>query len=647
MKKNKSVITIAILVPLIVILLSHFNIGRVLDLKLLDWRFVLRGEQPASEKVFIIAMGDESVSPKAIGRWPWRRIYMAILIDILKQYNPNTLVFDILFTEPSEGEQVGDDAALAEQAGIMKKVFFPFYCLPETEEKVRGYDEEQDPVNEQLIEKISIGKASSFKGAEFINTKNIVMPIPLLSKNASGSGYVNAIPDSDGVTRRIPLVMQYRDYLIPNVAFYAVLKYLNIDKDGVTIRPGKHIILKNASKQIKIPVDNKCQMLINHYGQFSKENIKMGSFINIIESAESIMNNETPPIDLNQLKGKIIFVGLTATGTADLRPTPFSPIYAMVGLLASVSSNILENDFPVPVSKGVNYLIIILTGFLASLLTVRFRAIISAVSGIVLIIVFFFINLVFFKNNIVISAFYPIFSIVLSYTALTIYRFTVEEKEKKAIRGTFQRYVSSKVVDVLLEHPEEIKLGGERKRLTVFFSDIRGFTSISEKLQPEEVVSILNEYLTEMIDIIFEYNGTLDKFIGDAVMAVWGAPVKQDNHAELAVRAACAMRKKINELQEKWQKEGKKQIGVGMGINTGDVVVGNMGSDQFSDYTVIGDNVNLAARLEENAKSDQIIISESTYEEVEDILEVNKLEPLKVKGKEKTIKVYEIVKMIE
>jgi len=210
----------------------------------------------------------------------------------------------------------------------------------------------------------------------------------------------------------------------------------------------------------------------------------------------------------------------------------------------------------------------------------------------------------------------------------------------------FQRYVSSQVVDELIKNPDMLKLGGQRKYLSVFFSDIRGFTSMSEKMEPEEVVQLLNEYLTEMTKIIFQFQGTLDKFIGDAVMAFWGAPKYFPNHAELAVRAAVEMQKKVTELCEKWAIEGRKKIGIGMGVNTGDVVIGNMGSQNFADYTVIGDNVNLAARLEENAKAGQILISQSTYDEIKDIVKVTKLEPLRVKGKEKAVQVYEVLEIL-
>jgi adenylate cyclase len=643
--KKTVLIFFALCISLIVISLSIFNIGELPEHKLLDFKFTLRGENPTSGKVFIVAMGDESVSPDALGRWPWRRIYMAILLDIVKHYNPNTVIFDILFTEPSE-DFPGDDEVLGSQASLLGKIFFPFYCMPDSEDEIRGYNKELHSENKKLLEKISIGRASAYSKNTFIDVKNIVMPIPRFSAVSKGSGYVNAIPDKDGVTRRVPLVMKYDDYLVPNVAFYAALNYLNVKKEDITIKPGQHVIIKHSGGIIKIPVDKKCQMLANHPGDFHPDNIDIGNFIGIIDSHETIISGGKPEIDLQRLKDKIVFVGLTATGTADLRPTPYSPLFPMVGFLATITSNIIEKEFLKPVPEWVNYMLIILLSFIACWITFSFRAVSSALLNILCLTLYGYVNFELFKNNHVISSFYPFMAVVVSYLSVTVYRFTGEEREKKVIRGTFQRYVSSQVVDVLLENPEQIKLGGEKKCLSVFFSDIRGFTSMSEKLTPEEVVSILNEYLTEMIDIIFEYKGTLDKFIGDAVMAIWGAPVEQENHAELAVRAAWAMQNKVTELRNKWEAEGKRKIGVGMGINTGDVVIGNMGSDQYSDYTVIGDNVNLAARLEENAGAGKLIISESTYEEVKDIVEVVKLEPMKVKGKEKPVNVYEVIGII-
>ncbi|MFW6134026.1 MAG: CHASE2 domain-containing protein [Elusimicrobiota bacterium] len=641
MKKNKFLFLISIFIPLLVILLHIFNIGKVLDLKILDWKFRLRGQRSLSDKVFIVAIGDESVSPEGVGRWPWRRAYIASFLNWIQPYKPESVVLDILFTEPSE-DFPNDDQLLAGQASFAKNFYFPFFCIPESEEESKGYREELQPVNKELIEKIELASTSDFKNAEFIEARYLVMPIPKFSARTKGSGYVNAFPDNDGVTRRIPLVMSYKGKVIPNVAFDAVLNYLKADKKDITIKPGKHIKLRTQEREISIPIDKKGQMLVNHAGGFDPDVIPMASFVGIIASHDATSRGKKPPVDLKKLKNRIVFLGLTATGTADLRPTPFTSLFPMVGFLATATSNILNNEFLIPSPIWINFLLILTAGLLASLITIRFKAVPSALLNISFILVFFVVSFLLFKRNYVINDFYIFASVLLSYAGVTIYRFTGEEKEKKAIRNMFQRYVSSQVVDTILEHPDEIRLGGERRVLSIFFSDIRGFTSMSEKLNPEQVVGILNEYLTEMIDIIFKFKGTLDKFMGDAIMAIWGAPAGQKNHAELAVRAAFEMKKKMESLHAKWEKEGKVKISVGMGINTGEVVVGNMGSDQFADYTAIGDNVNLAARLEENAAGGQIIISESTYEQVKDIVEVKKLAPLKVKGKEKPVNVYEV-----
>jgi adenylate cyclase len=210
----------------------------------------------------------------------------------------------------------------------------------------------------------------------------------------------------------------------------------------------------------------------------------------------------------------------------------------------------------------------------------------------------------------------------------------------------FSSYVSKRIVDELIRDPSKAKLGGDRKEITVLFSDIRGFTNFSEKHQPEEVVSLLNEYLGAMTQIVFEHDGTLDKFVGDAIMALWGAPVGQPDHAERACRCAVDMITKLKELQNKWTAEGKYAIDIGIGINTGDMVVGNMGAEgKKMDYTVIGDNVNLGARLESLTRkyNNHIIISEYTYGKVKDMVKVNELGSVTVKGKEQPVVIYDLV----
>ena len=253
-------------------------------------------------------------------------------------------------------------------------------------------------------------------------------------------------------------------------------------------------------------------------------------------------------------------------------------------------------------------------------------------------------GLLSFAHNLWIPIALPLLTLFLMATSTIFWNYFTTGREKRFIRGAFARYINEDVLDELLSDPEKLELGGENATLTVLFSDIRGFTSLSEKLAPNEVVALLNEYLTAMVDIVFEYHGTLDKFIGDAVMAFWGAPIKTADHAASAVRAGLAMLAKAQELRTKWLAEGKPALEIGIGINTAEITVGNIGSSRSQSYTVIGDGVNLASRLESLNKTyhTHLIISEFTYAQVRDQVEARLLDDVQVKGKEQSVKIYEV-----
>ncbi len=240
---------------------------------------------------------------------------------------------------------------------------------------------------------------------------------------------------------------------------------------------------------------------------------------------------------------------------------------------------------------------------------------------------------------------YPVFNLVLVYLGITGYRYMTEEKEKKKIRGTFQLYLTGSVIEEMLKHPEKLKLGGEKKDLTVLFSDIRRFTSISEGMTPEALVKLLNEYLSHMTDVVFKYDGLLDKYIGDAIMAIWGAPLDQPDHVQRACHAGLGMMEELRKLCRKWGTEGLPLLNIGVGINTGPMVVGNMGSHRRFNYTVIGDSVNTGSRLEGLNKiyGTNIIISEMVYERVQNDFLVRELDLVRVKGKDRPVKIYELL----
>jgi adenylate cyclase len=238
------------------------------------------------------------------------------------------------------------------------------------------------------------------------------------------------------------------------------------------------------------------------------------------------------------------------------------------------------------------------------------------------------------------------FLLASQHTAAVSYQRLIERKKRRQVEGMFGRYVSHQVRDFLVSHPDAANPSGRKERLTMFFSDVRGFTSMSEKMEPQEVQQLLSEYFTEMTGILFKYEGTLDKFMGDAIMAFFGNPVPQPDQAKRAVLMALDMQEAIARLNQKLTAEGRRTIGVGMGINTGDVTVGNLGSKDFLDYTVIGDAVNLACRLEQNAKAGDIIITQATYEEVKDAVEVEPMEPIRVKGKSEPIPIYRVLRRV-
>jgi adenylate cyclase len=253
-------------------------------------------------------------------------------------------------------------------------------------------------------------------------------------------------------------------------------------------------------------------------------------------------------------------------------------------------------------------------------------------------------DMMLFRSGYLLSTIMPLSEIVVLSFSMIFFNYVVADREKRQVRTAFQYYLTKSVMEEMLKHPEKLKLGGDKRELTVLFSDIRGFTTISERLPPEELVRTLNEYLTPMTDLVFKHEGTLDKYMGDAIMAVWGAPLTQEDHALRACAAAVEMLEKLKELCKRWAEQGRPLIDIGIGINSGHMAVGNMGSDMRFDYTVMGDNVNLGSRLEGTNKEygTRIIISEFTFALVKGKVVARELGSVRVKGKKKPVGIYEL-----
>lgn len=554
--------------------------------KLLDNLFVRR-MTPAD--ILIIGIDDQTL--KELGRWPWPRKIHAELLEKLAKFPPKIVAIDINFSEPSADKK--EDEALAT---ALKKlpVILPVEAQP------------------LLI-----------SGAQF-SAKNLLEPIPIFKENAAGLAHVNILADKDGVAR----------YFLKEITF----------QNQKFVSFGEKIFEKSYGYIESNPAEN----LVDKFFPISaKRRINFsgepGHFP--IISFQSVFKEE---VNLKIFQNKIVLIGVTAPDLRDAVMTPTSEGKAMTGveMHANILENFISNFFLRDVSpaSGIILLILLSSVFFAvffNLSRIYAKLIwLAALLGAYNLAVF-----LFFDKGFVLSLLYPNFALLLIFLAQIFYQYFLESKEKRFIRQTFKYYLAPEVVEEILKNPEKIKLGGERKEITILFSDIRGFTSLSEKSSPEEAVRILNEYFTAMGEIINKNQGVLDKFIGDAIMAFWGAPQKIENHAEMACRTALEMCGKLRELNKIWQERGLPVLNIGIGINTGGAVVGNVGSEKRFDYTVIGDTVNLASRLEGLNKefNASIIISESVFQKIKDILRVRAIGEVKVKGKEEMVKIYELI----
>ena len=376
------------------------------------------------------------------------------------------------------------------------------------------------------------------------------------------------------------------------------------------------------------------RMLINYYAEPKGYN-----YI----SFSDIYFNRTNPAYFN---GKIVLIGVTSPIEHDDYTIPISnQDMPGVEIHANLVQSILTKDF-IYYQDDISAIgIIFLFGIITGLLLFKYKIHIATTLLIIIAIIYVFVSIYIFDTGIIMKILYPILSIVIVSFALVVVYYRTEERSRKWITSIFGKYVSPVVIDNLIKNPELINLGGEKRNITIFFSDIRGFTSISEKLVPEELVHLLNEYLTEMTSIIITNDGLVDKYMGDAIMAFWGAPLEQPNHAEMACSSSLKMIVKLRELQKKWKKEGIPSLNIGIGLNSGDAIVGNMGSSSRFDYTAMGDNVNLASRMEGLNKiyGSNIIITEKTQKVIKNNFETRMLDAVKVKGKKKPIFIFELI----
>lgn len=503
------------------------------------------------------------------------------------------------------------------------------------------------------------------------NSEDWVMNIPTLAEKAQHRGYFNADLDSDGTIRGKQLIARTGNSYMPAISFKAYLLAKNynalIELGENPELPGTkkvhalRIIDNDSGDEVyQIPVDDYGRMTINYAGPRNMfPHLSLADVLSDDPEAEIIQRVQDPQtghwesqiLKVNKrefIKDKIFILGATAVGIFDMRVTPFDENYPGAETHANVVDNLLRRGFLKTHPDEAQYMMIgllvfglILSYALAKLGAVYGLLLTSALLAGTIMLDRYYL----FGNGIVVSIIFPLLMILLLYSSLTFYKYFTEERGKKELRGTFQKYVSPAIVEEILKDPSNIELGGKKVNATVFFSDVRGFTTISEKLDPRALSDLLNSYLTPMTDLVFKNRGTLDKYMGDAIMAFFGAPIQFPDHAKHACRCALHSLEKLQELQEQYKKRGLPTIDIGIGLNTGDVSVGNMGSETVRSYTVMGDAVNLGSRLEGINKQygTRIIISEFTYKDVKDDFVCREVDMVRVKGKILPVRIYELV----
>ncbi len=574
----------------------------------IDVRFRLRGAQEPKTPIVIAAIDDEAL--QTIGKWPWPRKVHAQLIDACRKAGAKAIVFDVLFPEPDRYEPMNDTllAAAIKKAGNVVSSFDFKY------------------VQEDVVEQ-DAKEGAKAKTEEYVLKED---PVQKIAQASALLGFVNTWTDEDGYSRWATL-----DFEFENEHYYA----LNTQAAALLEnKPAEEVLARHRfidSRDWGQPVK---KALVNWRGDESV-------FEN--HSIAKILDPSVPSEWKKQwLAGKVIIVGSTALGLYDHYPTPFSSSFPGLYFHANVIDNLLSGEFLKPVRGALSYILIILMGLTGCLLVFRTNVWTGAFTSVLIAGLYWFAGyLLMSKKLICIELIAPITAILGNYIAVFFYRFIIEQREKAGIKKAFGVYVNPHVVDQIAKNPDALKLGGEQREMSVMFSDIAGFTSISEKLSPQELVQLLNLYLTAMTDTIMRHDGTVDKYEGDAIMAFWGAPLVQPQHARQACLAVLENRERLAQLNGELEQKGMNKLFARCGINTGPMNVGNMGSSQKFNYTVMGDAVNLASRLESANKQygTALMISETTYSEVKDEVEVRELDLLRVKGKKVPIKVYELV----
>jgi adenylate cyclase len=572
--------------------------------KTYDWRVrAMARPGAASDRIVMVYVDQNSLDwgQRENGlSWPWPREVYAPIVKFCERQGARALVFDVLTTEPSLYGQ-DDDQALAQAFSAYGKVAAALQLGNRSGDALQWPDAVPKPRLQVhgLEAWLAQGRDLTLPRASF--------PVAAVAGRVAQFGNSHLGPDPDGVFRRVRLLARFAGHTVPTLGLAALL----VAEPQTTLTMGEGSL---RTQQGAIPIDHEGAAILNFRGPGGGH--RAYSAAAVIQSELSLAEGGQPTIsDPNAFRDRFVFFGFSAPGLFDQWPTPVGGVFPGVEVHATLLDNLLSHDFIRPLSRPLTIGLTLGLCLLAGLVTALFSGPVATLAAML-----FFLTLpgvaavMGYRQQLWLPVVLPEVALVLTLTGMVLANYATLGRQKRFIKNAFQQYLSPAVIEELIRHPERLRLGGERRQLSIFFSDLEGFTSISETLEPEALTTLLNDYLSAMTEIIHQEGGTIDKYEGDAIIAFWNAPLPQEDHGARAVRAALRCQAKLAEMGPWCRQRIGKELKMRIGVNTGPAVVGNMGSHTRFDYTMLGDAVNLASRLEGINKQfgTEILISAAT-----------------------------------
>ncbi len=614
-----------------------------------DIQFNLIPEIPAGKDSEIIILDIDEKSLAKYGSWPWPRDVVSQMVDNLFNAGAIVVAFDVVFpnSEGNIAQQLLDrlPPEKREKEFITKVTeLLPQY---DTDTKLVESVAKGDTVLGVIFHNRSTSQEGVLPGPAMILDDNLSqgLTIPVmegftgnnksLQESAKHGGFITAIPDSDGVIRRSPLLIRNGNRLYLSLALEACRLYLLVDDVALNIQEiGEYKVIEGIKLgQKSIPTDEYGQVMVPFRGG-------AGSYPYV--SAAEVIENKMDP---RTVENKIVFVGTTALGMGDMRAVPPQSVYPGIEVHANIADGILKRGFPVKPSWaiGAEFLMIVFIGGFCALIFPFLGPKFLTASALFFPAVLIVANAwLWSREGLILSFVIPMIMVDIIAMTNMGYGYLFENRAKRLIKWMFGQYVPMAHVEQMTLNPDEYGMSGENREMTILFADIRNFTSIAESLEANALKNLLNQFFTPMTELIFNHEGTIDKYVGDMIMAFWGAPLRDEAHAKHAIQAAMAMIEKVTQLKAKFIEMGLPEIDIGVGINTGIVSVGDMGSEYRRAYTVIGDSVNLASRLEGLTKyyGVSIIVGPQTHDDNPDYV-FRLIDKVRVKGKLNAVEIYQ------